>query len=98
MYDYLTARGISPERILLEDQSRNTSQNIRFSSRYFDKETDRIGIVTNNFHIFRALRLAEGVGYRSVCGIAAGSHPGLLLNNMLREFFGVVKDFLVGNF
>ncbi len=98
MYDYLTARGISPERILLEDQSRNTSQNIRFSSRYFDKETDRIGIVTNNFHIFRALRLAEGVGYQSVCGIAAGSHPGLLLNNMLREFFGVVKDFLVGNF
>lgn len=98
MYDYLTARGISPERILLEDQSRNTSQNIRFSSSYFDKETDRIGIVTNNFHIFRALRLAEGVGYRSVCGIAAGSHPGLLLNNMLREFFGVVKDFLVGNF
>lgn len=98
MYDYLTARGISPERILLEDESRNTSQNIRFSSHYFDKETDRIGIVTNNFHIFRALRLAEGAGYQLVCGIAAESHPGLLLNNMLREFFGIVKDFLVGNF
>lgn len=97
MYDYLVERGISPERIIKEGESKNTSQNIRFSMEYMDVQNDTIGIVTSNFHIFRALKLAKAAGYQNVCGIAAPSHPGLLINNMLREFLGVVKDFLVGN-
>ena len=97
MYDYLVEKGISPERIIKEGESKNTSQNIRFSMEYMDVQNDTIGIVTSNFHIFRALKLAKAAGYQNVCGIAAPSHPGLLINNMLREFLGVVKDFLVGN-
>ncbi len=98
MYDYLVGKGIAPDRILLEDASKNTNENIRFSSALIDPETDSVGIVTSNFHVFRALRLAEAAGYEKVHGIAAGSHPGFLPNNMLREFLGVVKDFLTGNF
>ena len=37
-------------------------------------------------------------GVYTVEGLAAGSYPGMLPNNLLREFFGVGKDFLVGNF
>ena len=97
MYDYLVGRGIAPERIIREDQSRNTSQNINYSSAFLDKEKDSVGIVTNNFHIFRATYIAKKSGYKQVCGIAAPSEWMLLGNNMLREFAGVVKDFLVGN-
>ena len=97
MYDYLVGRGIAPERIIREDQSRNTSQNINYSSAFLDKEKDSVGIVTNNFHIFRATHIAKKSGYKQVCGLAAPSEWMLLGNNMLREFAGVVKDFLVGN-
>lgn len=97
MHDYLVGRGIAPERILMEDASRNTSENIRYSMQLFDAENSSVGIVTNNFHVFRGVHLAEAEGCKEVFGIAAGSHPLYLPNNMLREFFGMVKDFLAGN-
>ena len=56
-----------------------------------------MGIVTNNFHIFRSVRIAQKHGYRHVWGIAAPSTEFHLLNNMLRESFGITKDFLEGN-
>ena len=97
MYDYLVERGIAPERIIKEDKSHNTSQNINYSSAFLDREKDSVGIVTNNFHIFRATHIARKSGYQQVCGIAAPSELLLQANNMLREFMGVMKDFLVGN-
>ena len=93
----LEEQGISPEHIIKEDQSRNTNQNINYSSAFLDKEKDSVGIVTNNFHIFRATHIAKKSGYADVCGIAAPSEFLMQANNMLREFMGVMKDFLVGN-
>lgn len=97
MYDYLTEKGINPERIILEDQSVNTFQNLTFSAELLDKEKDSVAVVTNNFHVFRAVGIARKAGYKKVCGIAAKGEPFLQFNNMMREFFGVMKDFLVGN-
>lgn len=97
MYRYLVKKGITPERIIKEDQSRNTVQNIEFSAGFLDKKTDKVGIVSNNFHIFRAVGLARHAGYEQVCGIAAPSELPHLPNNLLREFFGVMKDLLRGN-
>lgn len=97
MYDYLVQKGIAPDRILLEDQSKNTFQNLTFSAGYLDMEHDSVGVVSNNFHIFRATKIAAKAGYKNVYGIAARGEPFLQCNNMMREFFGVVKDFLVGN-
>ncbi len=97
MYAYLVEQGIEKERILLEDRSRNTWQNLTFSAQLLDREKDRVAVVSNNFHVFRALRIARKAGYRNVCGIAAKGEPFLQCNNMLREFFGVMKDLLCGN-
>ena len=98
MYDYLVKRGIEPGRIVLEDKSVNTEQNIRFSKEFLQADVDKVGIVSNNFHVFRAVKLAKAAGYRNVVGIAAPATAFYLPNNMLREFFGVVKDFLMGHF
>lgn len=98
MYDYLVKRGIEPGRIILEDKSVNTEQNIRFSKEFLQADADKVGIVSNNFHVFRAVKLAKAAGYRNVVGIAAPATAFYLPNNMLREFFGVVKDFLMGHF
>jgi uncharacterized SAM-binding protein YcdF (DUF218 family) len=97
MRDYLVSRGIKEDRLILEEKSTSTWENLTFSSRYVEAGTDTVGIVTNNFHIFRAKKIAEKAGYQNIYGIAAKGEAALQLNNMIREFFGVVKDFLVGN-
>lgn len=97
MYDYLVAKGIEPARIIKEDKSTDTSENILFSKEIINSEIDSVGIVSNNFHIFRAVQLAKAAGYEEVYGISARSNLWYLPNNMLREFFGVAKDFVMGN-
>ena len=97
MQRYLLEKGIPAERILQEAESRSTLENIENSMKLLDPETDRVGIVTNNFHVYRGCAIARRAGIRHVCGIAAPSRALFLPNNMFREFFGVVKDVLKGN-
>lgn len=59
MYDYLVQKGIEPGRILKEDRSVNTVQNLTFSAALLDKEKNSVAIVTNNFHLFRSMRIAK---------------------------------------
>lgn len=97
MRQYLVDAGISDERILLEDASTNTLESMIFCGRLLDRESDRVVIVTNNFHMFRALRTAEKQGYKNAEGLAASSVAGMAPNNLLREFLGVIKYFAVGD-
>lgn len=97
MKGYLMQKGIAEERILLEDQSTNTYENLTYSGVLLDREKDSVVLVTNNFHMFRALQIARKQGYMQAEGLSAPSYPAMLPNNLLREFFGVVKDFLAGN-
>lgn len=97
MYRYLTDRGIAPERFVLEDRSTSTSENIAYSKELIGRTDVSVGIVTNNFHVFRGVRLAKAAGFTDVCGIAARSNIYLQLNNMVREFFGIMKDLVCGN-
>lgn len=98
MYRYLVDRGIDPERIWLEDKSTDTSENIAYSAALIGDMDSSVGIVTNNFHVFRGTHLARAAGFQDVCGIAARSNVYFQLNNMVREFFGILKDFIFGNF
>ena len=97
MRQYLVDAGIGDERILMEDASTNTYENLVFSGRLLDVDSDTVVIVTNNFHVFRALCIAQKQGYKHVEGMAARSMAGMAPHNLLREFFGMVKDFLMGN-
>ena len=97
MASYLIDRGIDPSRIIIEAQSKNTEQNIAFCMQLIDPARDRVGIVTNNFHMFRGVRIARKAGIANVCGIAATSNPWYLPNNMVRESLGIAKGFLTGS-
>jgi len=72
MYAYLVERGIDSWRILVENQSTTTGENIRFSAEFLDGE-GRIGIITNGFHLYRAGFLARRAGYDDVALIPAPS-------------------------
>lgn len=94
----LTSRGIGPERILLEDQSTTTAQNMAFGKALMTKKNPSVGVVTNNFHLFRAICIArKKTGLSHISGIAA-PYPSILLPHyMLREFFTCTVDALFGN-
>ena len=92
MKEYLVDRGIEASRILKEDQSHNTAENLQFSKDLVAGSDASVGIVTNNFQAFRGVTIAKKRGFEDASGIPAGSHPLYLPNNMLREFFGVIKD------
>jgi uncharacterized SAM-binding protein YcdF (DUF218 family) len=55
------------------------------------KEEGSVAVVTNNFHVFRALQIARKNGLKDVCGIAAPTSFKHLPNNMMREFFAEIK-------
>ncbi len=98
MYRYLTQKGIEGSRIIKEEQSTNTDENMSYSAQFIESKEDKVAIVTSNFHIFRAKLLAKAKGLCNICGAASPSDSILLVNYMVREAIGVVKDFMVGNF
>ncbi len=102
MYRYLTAHGIEKSRLILEDRSTTTQENLLFSARktdalYGDGKKQKTGILSNNFHIYRALLLAKKCGYTDVYGIPARSDWRLQVHYLVREFFALVKEKITGN-
>ena len=97
MRQYLVEHGVDEARILMEPDSFNTVQNIQNSMKLIEKENPSVGIVTSNFHVFRACRIAQKQGLEDVDGLAGYVVPAYMPQNMFREFFGIVKDWLVGN-
>ena len=97
MRRYLMEKGIDEERILMEDESKNTLENIRNSKAIIADEDAAVGIVTSNFHVYRACAIARKQGIDNVSGIAAYVVWAYMPNNMFREFFGIVKDTIKGN-
>ncbi len=94
MSEYLMDCGIEEPRILLEDESRNTRQNLKYSLKLMSKRHRKTGIVTNNFHIYRSIKLARTLGFEKVYGIPAGCKPVLFVNYMVREFFAVIQFYI----
>lgn len=92
MKDYLCAHGIEASRIFMEAQSTDTEKNIAYSARFILDKNAKIGVVSNDFHLFRAGMLVRAKGFHNVSTIAARSDEVLFLNYRVREYFGVLKD------
>jgi len=93
--EYLIGRGIDASRVLCEEASFNTRENIENAYELLKQtapNAQRIVIVTNNFHVFRGMFLAKKITGLSVEGIASPAVARFLPTNMLREPLGVVKD------
>lgn len=103
MYRELVKNGMDESRLIKEDKSTNTNENIMFSRELLKKNDSgftsglKIGIVTNSFHVFRGTAIAEKKIEGEIQGIPAKSNPFLLVNYLVREFLGVIKDKAAGN-
>lgn len=92
MHDYLIAKGVPESLILMEDQSKNTEENFRYSKELLKNDTNQnISIITNSFHMYRASFLCSELGM--TCSLyLAKTDIDLAPTFYFREFFGVIKD------
>lgn len=93
MFDYLTSRGIDPERVWMEDQSTNTRENLQYSLELIENRTgvrpESAGIISNEFHLYRAGLFAREQNLTSIPIPAKTQFFPLYINYFLREIVAV---------
>lgn len=102
MADYLTEHGVEEGQLLLEDQSHNTDQNLRYTVALLaEKGYDTTGdilVVSNGFHLTRVRmlwgRVWDGGGELSTLA-APSSHGPSRLKMYIREPLALVKSFVL---
>ncbi|HEM6021950.1 TPA: YdcF family protein [Streptococcus suis] len=88
MANYALEQGIPAEDIVIENQSTNTEENLKFSYALM-KPGGRFALVTNYYHVFRALLLARQLKIKCI-GYGAKTRFYFSLNAFIREFVGYV--------
>ena len=88
--EYLMQRGVDAKRILVEDRSTTTEENLKYSSAIIAKATSvahpKVAFVTNGYHVFRAGYLANWLGYTEYRGVGAKTRLYFWINAFIREF------------
>ncbi len=95
MAEYLKEKGISEDRIIQEDRSTSTNENLMYSKEImlqYDKELT-VAIATSDFHIFRAKLIAKNHGLEAI-GLASSTAWYIWVNSYLREFLAVIKTLI----
>lgn len=96
MQQFLYARGISKDRLILEDRSRSTDENIRFSLQIIETlDLDRnVAIATSEYHQKRAANICKKYGLNST-PVSSKTKWTLLPTFLLRELFAEIKEKLL---
>ena len=94
MYDWLTSRGVPPERVILEEQADDTEQNVRYSKALLSGmgigEGSSVAIVTSGYHLCRASRL-WGEGAVPVAARMPARYFPISINYYIREAFAMAE-------
>lgn len=91
MRNYLLSSGIEDSRIVNENKSRNTEENIRFSAGLIKQEKNpaRIAFSTTNYHVFRTGNIAWESGF-DMEGVGAKTKSYFWINAFIREFIATL--------
>lgn len=96
----LEEKGISSDRIIIEAQALDTIQNFQYSLDLIitlenitreEALNKSVVVVTNNFHLTRALRLAHRIGFTNIHGLAAKTTWYMVPHMYLREIGAYIK-------
>lgn len=96
MKRYLINKGIKEERIIMEDKSVNTDENIKFSKELISDKDSKAVIVTNNFHVYRSMKIAQKQGLNNIKGLGSSIRWYTVPNLYLREAIAVIKYYVCG--
>ena len=83
---YAEKQGIAAEDIIIENKARNTRENILFSKELMTNGS-RFAIISNYYHLFRALLLAKELEIPCI-GFGAKTRLYFTLNAYIRELVG----------
>lgn len=92
MAEYAFLNGVKKEDAILEDGSRNTKENLLFSSQLMkEKGKERFALVTSSYHVIRSLSIARRLGLNCI-GYGARTKMYFSINAFLREYIGYCRD------
>ena len=93
MKNYAIKKNIPHSDIWIEDQSRNTMENMLFSKNIIEKNSNQQSYkalyTTNNYHLFRAGLIAKEANLKAY-GIGASTAIYFLPNALLREAIAII--------
>lgn len=100
--NHLLDMGIDESRIIVEDKSANTAQNMEYAARLISEREGtsavRAAVITNDFHLWRSKFYARKWGIIP-CGVNAPTPRwDLVVQYYLREYFSVIKALLGWDF
>lgn len=90
MKQYLLEKGIPESDIILEDASKTTLENLKFSKQILDGIDGRkyTALVTSNYHVYRALRYCRKIGLQCT-GIGSRVAFYYWPSALIREFIAI---------
>ncbi len=99
MEKYLLENGADPESVIKEENASSTTENFRFSKELLDERFGennyRAAVVTNDFHVFRAARIAKRCGL-DVSHIHGKTPLNAAVSCYIRETAAVAKFVILG--
>lgn len=100
IYEHLVERGIDPDRVWIEDKATSTWENLNFSLDMIQERTgtrpDTLGIISSEYHLFRAGLQAKDCGVVPVRIPAVTSVISQRVNHFMREVAGVWYYLILG--
>lgn len=98
MKKYLLRRGISEDRIIVEDKSTSTYENIRNAFEITDKMglSRDITIATSEYHVYRASLMAKQQGAGEVTSAPSMTDLNLVPAYWVREWLGISHFWVFG--
>lgn len=93
MANYLLSRGVPENRILIENKSTTTRENMLFSKALADQISRdcKAAFSTSNYHVFRSGLLAGKLGWK-LEGMGSKTKWYYWPNAYMREFLGLIAD------
>lgn len=100
MHDWLLARGIPEERIIMEPEATSTLENLSKSFDIIrargDEPQGKVAIVSSAYHLYRAKLMSRSLGVEAAGVAAPWGYFFVMLNYFIREAFGVTKLWVLG--
>ena len=89
--NYLIDKGIETEKIIIEDKSTNTYENLKFSKEIAEKEIENpvYLFISNNYHIFRATIYAKKLKMNGY-GVGAKTAGYYIPSAFIREYVAII--------
>lgn len=95
MRDYLITNGIENSRIITEEQSTSTYENLYYSFALLPETERAVTIVSSDFHLRRATYIANELGYETDV-IVASTPKSVEIKLNIRERLALLRTYILG--